>query len=79
MKKLFCALALALGMCTAGQAQIQFESGSTRPVNPEAANPAIERQQRARAPVRVYTKVVRCRDGSRHTPRVCKRHDGVRR
>ncbi len=79
MKKLFCALALALGMSAGAQAQILFESGSTRPVNPEAADRAIERQQRARAPVRVVAKVVRCRDGSRHTVRACKRHGGVAR
>ena len=79
MKKLFCMLALALGVSAGAQAQIQFESGSARPINPGAAAPAIEQQQRARAPVRVYTKVVRCRDGSRHTPRACKRHGGVAR
>lgn len=80
MKKILCMLALAIGFGASAQAQVMFDSGSTRPINPGAANPAIElRHQRARAPVKVYAKVVRCRDGSRHTPRACKRHGGVAR
>jgi hypothetical protein len=78
MKHFFCMLALALG-AGAAQAQVQFESGSARPVNPGAADRAIAAQQRARAPARLDTKVVRCRDGSRHTLRACKRHGGVAR
>lgn len=80
MKKIFCMLVLAMGVGASAQAQILFDSGSTRPINPGAANPAINhQQQRARVPVKVYAKVVRCRDGSRHTARACKRHGGVAR
>ncbi len=78
MKKLLCMIALVLA--GSAQAQIQFDSGSTRPINPGAATVAIEQQQRARPVVKVRQKVVRCRDGSRRLVRNCRRFGGgVRR
>lgn len=78
MKKLLCMLALVFA--GSAQAQVYFESGSTRPVNPGAVNADIERQQRARPPVKARTRLVRCRDGSRRSARMCRRvGGGVRR
>lgn len=78
MKKLLCMLALVFA--SGAQAQVYFESGSTRPVNPGAVNGDIARQQRARPPVKARAKLVRCRDGSRRSARMCRRvGGGVRR
>lgn len=77
MKKLLCMLAILVA--GSAQAQVQFESGSTRPINPEAASVAIEQQQRVSARVKAQ-KLVRCRDGSRQRiARHCRGHGGVRR
>ncbi|MEJ7806521.1 MAG: hypothetical protein WKG03_11465 [Telluria sp.] len=77
MKKLLCMLAFV--MAGSAQAQVQFESGSARPINPGAATVTIDQQQRLRPRIKVK-KLVRCRDGSRQrVARSCKYHGGVRR
>ncbi|WP_426103571.1 hypothetical protein [Massilia sp. TSP1-1-2] len=76
MKKLLCMLAMVLA--GSAQAQVHFESGSTRPINPGAATVQIEQQQRMAPRVRVQ-KLVRCRDGSRRMVRQCRHHGGVAR
>jgi hypothetical protein len=77
MKKLLCALALLLGASAGAQAQVYFEPGSAKPINPGAATHSVRSQQRAHAPLRVMPRLVRCRDGSRHTLRGCRSHRGV--
>jgi hypothetical protein len=79
MKKLLCVFALILGSVGAAQAQVYFGSGSARPINPDAATRDIDRQERVRPPVRARQKLVRCGDGSRRVPRLCRRHGGVAR
>ena len=77
MKKLFCTLALLLAGHS--QAQVYFEPGSTKPINPGAATVAVPRDAQVRPAIKVKQKLVRCRDGSRRTVRLCKRHGGVAR
>ena len=77
MKRLFCMLALLLG--ASAQAQVYFEPGSTKPVNPGAAFDQAPRQQRAQSAPKVRQKLVRCRDGARRTVRMCRGHGGVAR
>ena len=77
MKRLLCTLALLLA--ANAHAQVYFESGSTKPINPGAATVDLPRDQRARPVVKVRQKLVRCRDGSRRTARQCYRHGGVAR
>lgn len=77
MKKLLCMLVLLLG--SSAQAQVYFEPGSARPINPGAATRDLDRQQRVRPPVKVQQKLVRCRDGSKHTAKMCRRHGGLAR
>jgi len=73
MKKLFCLSALILGACSFAQAQVYFGPGSARAINPGAATRDIDR----RAHVQPRAKArVRCRDGSMHGARVCRRHGG---
>ena len=79
MKKLLWVLALMLGSVGAAQAQVYFDSGSARPINPGAAKHDLDRQQRARAPMRARQKLVRCGDGSRRVARLCRHHGGVAR
>ncbi len=74
MKKLVFMLALLVG--GAAQAQVQFDSGSARPNNPDAALRDSGPRHRA-VPVKARAKAVRCRDGSRRPARLCKRHGGV--
>lgn len=75
MKRLLCTLALLLAANAHGQ--VLFESGSTRPINPGAASVDLQRDGRARPVIKVRQKLVRCRDGSRRTVRMCGRHGGV--
>ncbi|PWF48424.1 hypothetical protein [Massilia glaciei] len=76
MKKLLCAITLLLGVCQASQAQVYFAPGSAKPLNPGAAAQDLNRQQ---AQPRPKVRRVVCRDGTRHTVRVCRRaHGGVR-
>ena len=76
MKKLLCVLTFLLA--GSAQAQVQFESGSARPINPGAATVQLEQQQQVRPRVKPQ-KLVRCRDGSRRVVRQCRYHGGVRR
>lgn len=77
MKKLLCMLALIVGSVGAAQAQVYFDSGSARPINPGAARHDLDRQERVRTPVRARQKLVRCGDGSRRIARLCRHHGGV--
>lgn len=77
MKRLLCTLALLMAANAHGQ--ILFESGSAKPINPGAATVDLPRDQRARPAVNKRQKLVRCRDGSRRTARMCYRHGGVAR
>ena len=74
MKKLLCMFALLLA--GSAQAQVQFESGSARPINPGAAMVDVPRHVRAQPRDKVKPRLVRCRDGSRRTLRQCKRYGG---
>ena len=77
MKKFICVFALLLGTSAIAQAQVYFGPGSDRPINPGAAKRDLDRQERARPPVRMRPKLVRCGDGSRRVARLCRRHGGV--
>ena len=79
MKKLLCMLTLLLGGVASANAQVYFESGSAKPVNPGAATHQVARQATARHYVKVRPKLYRCRDGSRRTAKQCVRHGGIRR
>ena len=70
MKKLLCMLTLVLA--GSAHAQVYFEPGSARPINPGAATVHVERQHQVRPRVRLQ-RVVRCRNG-RHGYRQCKHH-----
>ena len=77
MKKLLCIFALLLA--SSAQAQVYFDSGSARPNNPGAATRDLDRQGQVRPPVKVRKKLLRCRDGSRRTARMCRGHGGLAR
>ena len=72
MKRIAFLFILALGIAPLAHAQVYFNSGSAHPNNARAAERNLDRRVAVRG-------TVRCRDGSRHTPRVCRRHGGVRR
>jgi len=55
-------------MIPAAQAQVHFNSGSAKPLDPDRA---VKRKAETKK------LLVRCQDGSRHTVRVCGRHGGV--
>ena len=69
MKKLFCTAALMLVMSPFAQAQANF--------GPGAGAPDLDRQ--ASSLVKGRHLLVKCRDGSRHLARVCRRHGGIAR
>ena len=71
---LFAAL---LGVTGLASAQVHFDSGSARPNNPDAASRKLAHRGHviSRQPPR--SNRARCRDGSVHTVRVCRRHGGV--
>lgn len=79
MKKLLCMLTLLLAGAASAQAQVLFESGSSRPINPGAATDQAVRQAGVRPTVKKRAKLYRCRDGSKRTYRQCSRHGGIRR
>ena len=79
MKKLFCIVVLMLAISPFVQAQVHFGPGSARPSNPGAATRDLDRQARARPRAKAHSNQVHCRDGSKHSPRVCRRHGGVAR
>lgn len=77
MKKLLVTIALAFGAIGAAQAQVHFDSGSDRPNNLRAGFHEVQMQHRGHRPMRPH--LVRCRDGSRRIPSMCRGHGGVRR
>ena len=76
MKRIAFLFILALGATPLAQAQVYFDSASARPNNARAAERNLDHRRAARGQVQ---RTVRCRDGSRHTPRVCRRHGGIGR
>lgn len=78
MKKLLVTIALVFGAVGAAQAQVQFASGSDRPINPNAAAHVYNVQYRGHPP-RPRERLVRCRDGARRIARMCRGHGGVGR
>ncbi len=76
MKKLAHLAILTLVVSSWAQAQVHFDSGSARPLNPRTATRDLERQlpDQARTPPKAQRVLVECRDGSRHIARVCRRH-----
>jgi hypothetical protein len=81
MKKLAHLAILTLVVSSWAQAQVHFDSGSARPINPRTATRDLERQMpdRAKTPPKAQRVLVECRDGSRHIARVCRRHGGIAR
>ena len=77
MKKLLCVAALLLATAPFAQAQVNFGPGSARPINPGAATRDLERQVRDRPAVKARHVMLKCRDGSKHIARVCRRHGGI--
>ncbi len=75
MKKIVSLAALLLLASTA-QAQVHFDSGSTKPKNPRAMQ-FNERQLHEAEQAKKRRVLVRCRDGSKHIARVCRRHGGI--
>lgn len=76
MKRFAFLFVLAFGMTPLAQSQVYFNSASAQPNNAQAAERDPDRRATAR---RTVQRTVRCRDGSRHTPRVCRRHGGLGR
>ncbi len=76
MKRIAILFILALGITPLAQSQVYFNSGSAQPNNARAAERNLDRRAAAPKPVQ---RTVRCGDGSRHTPRVCRRHGGIGR
>lgn len=74
-----CLLVAALSISPFAQAQVHFDSGSARLENPDVSTRNLGR--RSLTPVRDVGRAnrIRCRDGSRHIPRVCRRHGGLAR
>ncbi|MET0963258.1 MAG: hypothetical protein ABWY05_10665 [Noviherbaspirillum sp.] len=75
MIKVFSLAALLL-LSSVAQAQVHFDSGSARIKNPRAMK-YNERQLHEAEQAKKRRVLVRCRDGSRHIARVCRRHGGV--
>jgi hypothetical protein len=75
MKKVISLAALLL-IGSAAQAQVHFDSGSAKPKNPRAMQ-FNERQLHEAEQARKRRVLVRCKDGSKHIARVCRRHGGV--
>lgn len=68
---------VALFASSMAEAQVYFGSGSATPKNPGAATRDLDRRAHAAPRVKPRSSKVRCRDGSRHIVRVCRRHGGV--
>ena len=75
MKKVFSLAALLL-LSSAAQAQAHSDSGSAKPRKP-AEMQYNERQLQEAEQAKKRRVLVRCRDGSKHISRVCRRHGGV--
>ncbi len=76
MKKIFSLAALVL-LSSAAHAQVHFDSGSAKIKNPRAVMQYNERQLHAAEQAKKRRVLVRCRDGSKHIARVCRRHGGI--
>lgn len=76
VKRIALLFVVALGIAPLAQAQVYFNSGSAHPNNARAAERHLDRRASARGQMQ---RTVRCRDGSMHTPRVCRRHGGISR
>ena len=70
-------LVVALVASPIAEAQVYFGSGSAAPKNPGAATRDLDRRVHAAPRAKPRSNQVRCRDGSRHIVRVCRRHGGV--
>jgi|SRR6478609_5595506 hypothetical protein len=75
MKKVF-SLATLLLLSSAAQAQAHSDSGSAKPKNPHEMQ-YNERQLQEAEQAKKRRVLVRCRDGSKHIARVCRRHGGI--
>jgi hypothetical protein len=75
MKKVFSLAALLL-LSSAAQAQAHSDSGSAKPKKPGEMQ-YNERQLQEAEQAKKRRVLVRCRDGSKHISRVCRRHGGV--
>ena len=75
MKKLFTLAALLL-LSSAAHAQQAADSGKAKPKHPRAMQ-YNERQLHEAELAKKRRVLVKCRDGSRHIARVCRRHGGV--
>ena len=75
MIKVFSLGALLL-LSSVAQAQVHFDSGSAKPKNPRAMQ-FNERQLHEAEQAKKRRVLVKCRDGSKHIARVCRRHGGV--
>ena len=76
VKRIALLFVAALGIAPLAQAQVYFNSGNAHPNNARAAERHLDRRASARGTTQ---RTVRCRDGSLHTPRVCRRHGGISR
>ena len=75
MKKIF-SIAALLMLGTTAHAQVHFDSGSAKIKNPRAMQ-FNERQLHEAEQAKKRRVLVRCRDGSKHIARVCRRHGGI--
>lgn len=75
MKKIF-SIAALLMLGTTAHAQVHFDSGSAKIKNPRAMQ-FNERQLHEAEQAKKRRVLVRCRDGSKHIARVCRRHGGL--
>jgi hypothetical protein len=75
MKKIFGLAALIL-VSSMAHAQSGAGAGETKPKHPRAMQ-HNERQLYEAEQAKKRRVLVRCRDGSRHIARVCRRHGGV--
>lgn len=75
MRKLIGFTALLL-LASVGQAQAQSAAVEAKPKHPRAMQ-YNERQLYEAEQARKRRVLVRCRDGSRHIARVCRRHGGI--
>lgn len=76
MKAFFLSLLLLATLAPMANAQVHFDSGSATPRDAGAGTRHVVRHDVAARRAAGAGKV-RCRDGSRHVVRVCRRHGGV--
>ena len=75
MKKVL-SLAVLLLLSSAAQAQKQADTRGAKPKHPRAME-YNERQLHEAEQAKKRRVLVKCRDGSKHIARVCRRHGGV--